>query len=271
MIYTNEVVEEYLTQGLNTLLDVEALCNVDDSLEKQDGEKVKVIRYSGTGSAEFVAEGEGNTGYSDIDGQAIEYEVKVAQDRTKATDEEMKRNGKTLERKLENVKVHLVNKLRHDIMLEYAKSHHIMTPADTTDYVPTYAELMTAQTMIPMIDGGINGDAKKVYCYMSPDAFLKFQLSLSSNVIIQSQMIDGKQYQTVNGLPIKVTDECGKNGIPKVFLATDKAVRLLKSTCVSSEQNRLPNIRTTEYYNRLAYCPYLEFESDVVLFKAKES
>lgn len=262
-VYNNQVVEQFINELLDTKLPVEGFCNVDNSLVANEGDSIKVYRYSDSGSAAVVTEGNGNSDYSDLDGTAYVYGIKTVQDRAKVTDEELQRNSFVAEKKLDVIAAHIINSVRNDVVAEWKKSGNVVA---CTAAVPTFTELLSALVKLDLgVDAGFNSIPEDYAIFMSPAAWYAFQVTLTSNEKIEYELINGKRVPVINGVPVKITDELASGPI-SVLIATNQAVRFLNAHSVSAESSRNANTRTTEYYARKVYCPYLEFEKKVVNF-----
>lgn len=85
-LYDNFVVENKITETVNTLLDVNSLMTVDNSLTTDAGLTKKIHKYTYTGHVEQLAKGAKNTQFGEIAMAESEYTVKRYQQTYKFND-----------------------------------------------------------------------------------------------------------------------------------------------------------------------------------------
>lgn len=266
-IYNPEVVQQYMNETLDTMFNAAGWCEVDNSLTSKEGDTVTIWRYSGSGAPEDVSEFEGNTGYSDIDGESYEYKSVMTQARCRVSDEETYRNSWAVDKKINLLADQLFNDANAKCFKEWYATTNLFE-VTSADGIPTFAEFVTAQSELNVgVDQGFQGGGESYKYFISPKDWRLFQVQLASeNVIIASELINGVRKPSVNGVPVEVSDKVIDGAS---FFATNKAVRLLLAKSVGAETARDANLRVTEYYVRHNLCPYLEFIDKVVVLGKK--
>lgn len=109
-------------------LDLNQFCTVDNELEGVTGDIRRINVYNASGSAEDVAEGQGNANSISTSLVEKEYRVKCAQAWFKYSDEALMRDPIAVQTGLTRLGVALFDKVNADIMVEMAKATKVVTP-----------------------------------------------------------------------------------------------------------------------------------------------
>lgn len=275
-LYKNEVVEQYVNEFLTTYVDLEGLCTVDNSLQGQEGDTVKIYAYTLSGQAADVTEGNAPSAANDISisGAYESYTVKMAVARTKATDQEKYRNPLLVDEKIKGCAKAIFNKEISEIAAEWNKCNTFIAEKDAANSLDMFDQLMTAQgTISTNVDGTAFG-VQWLVC--TPDYFRKLKKDLKNNVLVEYDMINGKRYPIVGGIPVKVSD--GVKGLTHTvgsgesavtydvdaFLVDSTAVKVFRGKSVSAESSRNADTATDYYYARDNYVTAIEFKDRAV-------
>ena len=85
--YENFIVENKVSEMLETMLDMSQFLTVDTSLAEAEGMQKIVHKYTVTGGAQTVAEGEGNTEALSVGYTPVTHKVTTSQVKFEYTDE----------------------------------------------------------------------------------------------------------------------------------------------------------------------------------------
>lgn len=109
-------------------LDLNQFCTVDNELQGVPGDIRRINVYGASGSAEDVAEGQGNANSIATTLVEKEYRVKTAQAWFKYSDEALMRDPVAVQTGLTRLGVALFDKVNDDIMAEMGKATKLITP-----------------------------------------------------------------------------------------------------------------------------------------------
>ena len=119
-IFDNIVIQNRIDNALNTQLNTRTLMTIDNSLQGADGMKVKIKKYTYTGSAQEVAKGEtadaGSVGYVDGD-----YTVKRIQAKFVYNDDDAMQDSKYVQAGIDGMPKSIVNFANTKFLGELAK------------------------------------------------------------------------------------------------------------------------------------------------------
>lgn len=120
--YENFVIEDQVKSYLDTKLDMSKFLTVDNSLVGTDGLKVVVHKYVGSGSAEDLERGEGNS--ADIDATFVpaDYTAARTQARTRYYDDDLFTDSTWVDAKLQYLAEAMVNDYNAKAIAEMATS-----------------------------------------------------------------------------------------------------------------------------------------------------
>ena len=120
---SNEIEDSY-----DSHLDLNQFCTVDDELEGAPGDVRRINVYAAAGTAEDVAEGQGNVGTISVNLTEKEYRIKTAQAQFQYSDEALLRDPISVQTGATQTGVAIFNKVNADIMGEMKKAVLLVTP-----------------------------------------------------------------------------------------------------------------------------------------------
>jgi len=128
--YDNEVLENKIESILSTKLDMNRFMTPDYSLEGEPG-MVKIIhRYVGSGEAEDLARGDGNTQFIDAEFTPKEYRVSRTQAQTRYYDDDLMTDPVLIDTKVKTMAEAMVNDWTKKALAEFHKSTNSFTITD---------------------------------------------------------------------------------------------------------------------------------------------
>lgn len=129
--YDNFVLEEKIDSILSTKLDMNRFMTADMSLTQEPGMVKKIHTYVGSGNAEDLARGEGNTEFIDAEYSEREYRVARTQAQAKYYDDDVMTDPVLIETKMKTVAEAMVNNWTAKAIAEFAKTGN---QSEFTDY-----------------------------------------------------------------------------------------------------------------------------------------
>ena len=136
-LYDNFVVENKITETVNSLLDVNSLMTLDTTLTTDEGLTKKIHKYTYTGHVEQLAKGAKNTNYGEIAMAESAYTVKRYQQAYKFNDIDVMTDPYIQDVFADGAAKAMANEIRTEYFTELAKiSKHVdVTTALTYDAV----------------------------------------------------------------------------------------------------------------------------------------
>ena len=161
VLFTNQVIENKMTDLVNTALDVNALFTTDDSLSTEAGLKKVINKYTYTGTVEKLAKGAKNTSTGTVSFIPSEYIVERYQQTFKYNDEDVMQDPYMLDVASKGAADVMANHIRAQYFAELAKisKTHSVAAFNYDAFVDALAEIgreVESDTFIVM---GIDGRA----------------------------------------------------------------------------------------------------------------
>ena len=120
--YPNFVLENKIKSILSTKLDINRFLTADYSLEGTPGLTKKIHTYTGTGNAEVLARGDGNSSYIDAGYVEQEYTAVRTQGQARWYDDDEMSDPALIDAKMQSVSESMVNAWTAAAIAEYSKS-----------------------------------------------------------------------------------------------------------------------------------------------------
>lgn len=120
-IYENFVLENKMTDIVNTQLDVNALFTTDTSLSTAAGMKKVIHKYTYTGEVEKLAKGAKNSVFGQVDFETVEYDIERYQQAFKYNDVDVMTDPYWLDTAVEGAAVKMANHMKSQYFDELAK------------------------------------------------------------------------------------------------------------------------------------------------------
>ena len=163
--YDNEVIESKLDSMLATKLDMNRFLTADYTLTVEPGMSMIVHTYKGTGAAEDLDRGDGNTNFVDAQYTAATYTVGRTQASTKYYDDDAMNDPFYIDAKVKALAEAMANSFTAKAIAEFDKTSNSATITDwsfgdVADAIAVYANehedeeglfFIVAQTEVPDI------------------------------------------------------------------------------------------------------------------------
>ena len=190
-LYTNQVIENKMTDLVNTALDVNALFTRDDSLAEAAGLKKIVNKYTYTGAVEKLAKGAKNTTIGSVAYVPVEYTVNRYQQTFEYNDMDVMQDPYLLDVATKGASDVMSNDIRTQYFAELAKisKTHPYTELNYDAIVDALAE----------INREVESD---MFCIMGLDGRAAIRKDADYKASRQGEILYTGQFGTVSGLPV---------------------------------------------------------------------
>lgn len=223
-LYENFVLENKMTDLVNTALDVNALYTVDNSLEGAAGLKKIINKYTYTGEVEKLAKGEKNTVKGAVNFEPVEYAIERYQQTFEYNDMDVMQDPYMLDVATKGAAEVMANHIRSQYFTELAKisKEHKVAAFNYDAFVDALAEIgreVESDTFIVM---GIDGRAA-----IRKDADYKASR--------QGEILYSGQFGTISGVPCLFSKMVPAG---TAYVTAKDAVKLFVKKSGSVEQDR---------------------------------
>lgn len=223
-LYENFILENKMTDLVNTALDVNALYTVDNSLEGEAGLKKVINKYTYTGTVEKLAKGEKNTVKGAVNFVPSEYAIERYQQTFEYNDMDVMQDPYMLDVATKGAADVMANHIRAQYFAELAKisKTHNVSEFSYDGFVDALAEIgreVESDTFIVM---GIDGRAA-----IRKDADYKASR--------QGEILYTGQFGTISGVPCLFSKLVPAG---TAYVTAKDAVKLFVKKSGSVEQDR---------------------------------
>ena len=223
-LYENFVLENKMTDLVNTALDVNALYTVDNSLEGAAGLKKTINKYTYTGEVEKLAKGAKNTAKGAVSFVPSEYVIERYQQTFEYNDMDVMQDPYMLDVATKGASEVMANHIRSQYFAELAKisKEHKVAAFNYDAFVDALAEIgreVESDTFIVM---GIDGRAA-----IRKDADYKASR--------QGEILYSGQFGTISGVPCLFSKMVPAG---TAYVTAKDAVKLFVKKSGSVEQDR---------------------------------
>ena len=222
--YDNFIIQNKINNSLLTKLDMSQFMTVDTSLAMQPGMVKKIHKYSGSGEAEILDRGEGNTAFVDADFVEEEYRVERTQAQARYYDDDAMADPVLVDKKIAQASDAMVNIWTKQAIAEFGKTEKISVFTDWklanwADAIAIYANKYESQ--------------EGLFCLAAMDLVPTIRKALGEQLMYVEDYIRTGAIGAVLGVPI-YTSKAVPEGT--MFLATKEAVTAFLKKNVAVEQ-----------------------------------
>lgn len=239
-VFENKIIEAKAKDLLTTAVNTRNLMTVDNELAQEAGMTKIVNVYTYTGTAEELANGEGNTQRGSIGFEGKEYTVKLIQQAFDYTDEEFMKDNTIVDNMLKGANQVMVNKLTADFVGELAKA---TLNVELGEGALGYNAIVDAIAELNLEDEG------QVFVVIPNTWKADLRKDEDYKTARMGEVIYNGQVGTICGIPVIAT----KALTDAAFVMTKEAVKLFMKKDVEVEQDRNPDTRKNSVYLRTAY------------------
>ena len=227
--YPNFVIENKIKSILTTKLDINRFMTADYSLEGTPGLTKKIHTYTGSGSAEVLARGEGNSGFIDADYVEQEYTAVRTQGQTRWYDDDALSDPTLIDTKLQTLSESMVNAWTAAAITEYSKSLRTLAcDFSTTANNYLFNLFADALAMFPEEEDGL-------FALINPTNKAWVRKALADDLKYVEAYVRTGYVGTVAGVPIYESKAVLEDSI---YIGKKDAVKAFIKTGVRVERDR---------------------------------
>lgn len=258
-IYENEIIENKMTELLNTRLDVRALMSVDTSLSENAGLRKVINRYTYTGSVENLEKGEKNSVKGTVSFVPEYYDVKRYQQTFEYNDMDAMADPYIVDVAMQGAVYEITNEINQEYFAELEK---IGTKFAYEGEGVSYADIVDALGAIDCeVDSGL-------FIIMGAKARKALRKDPDFIASKQGEIIYSGQFGTICGIPV-IYSKLVKGG--NIIVTNKDAVRFFVKKNATVEQARdIETKDNTVVYERHGLIALVDDTSSVVLGKKPE-
>ena len=254
-LYENFVLENKITDLMNTKLDIRSLFTVDDSLTQAAGLKKTINKYTYTGEVEKLNKGAKNTKKGAVTFVPKEYEVERYQQTYVYNDMEVMQDPMIIDVASKGAAEVMVNEIKDEYFVELAK-------------ISNKHEYDGALTYEAVVDG-----LAKIGCETEEDLFLMMGLDCKAEIRKDPDFITSKQgeilytgqFGSVAGLPV-----CFSKKVPAgtCYITNKEAITFFVKKEGTVEQDRdIETKDNTVVYERHGVIALTDESKSIILTK----
>lgn len=226
VLQDREVIEDKVTDILNTKIDTMQLMTVDTDLEQNAGMKKTINTYVYEGAVEAVAEGQENTEKGKVTFSEKEHVVKVKQQTFEYTDEQYMKDPMVLDVGAKGASIEMINDMNNDFF----------KAIETTSTVLTYDGSLTYDTVVDGIAKlNIVEDETGLFLLIGNDAKAEIRKDPDFKRAQQGEIIHTGQIGDVCGIPVIASKKVNAG---EQYLGTKEAVTLFTKKRAEVETDR---------------------------------
>lgn len=258
-LYENFVLEHKIDTTLTTLLDLNQFLTSNTSLTAAPGMKIKIDKKTGTGKAEDLEQGAGNTSTIAVTSTPTEYEVKVTQAKFTYFDEEEMKDPLVVDAGTQYLSEALVNDFTAKAIAEFDKAS--LKQEYTEESGITFEDVVDAVAMLNL------EQEAQLFGLINPKTLAKLRKNLKDELKYVEAYVRTGYVGTVNGVTLYTSKAVKDN---ELIIATREAVTVFTKKGVEVEQQRDPNKRQNDIYSRKVAVVALTDATKCVLVKPSD-
>ena len=251
-VYENFYLSNEIEDQLNSHLDLQQFCTIDNTLTGVAGMKRKINVYRATNGTEKLGAGEGNSKSITVSFTPEEYEIALAQNRFDYLDEEIMTDPMIVQTGTKHMGTDLFNTMHADIFAEFQKA--TLTVAASA---PNFDAFVDAQAKMNLE----NLEGVTVFGWVCPDDMGSVRKSLKDDLKYVEAFAKQGYVGTVGGVNLYTKKDATKG---EIIIATKDAVTLFHKKGTEVEQERDGNTRKNSIFSRKYYVAALTDETKAV-------
>lgn len=261
--YPNFVLENKIKSILSTKLDINRFLTPDYGLEGTPGLTKKIHTYTGTGSAEVLGRGDGNTTFIDADYVEQTYTAVRTQGQTRWYDDDEFSDPALVDAKLQTLSESMVNAWTAAAITEYSKSlRSLACDFSTTANNYLFNLFADALAMFPEEEEGI-------FALINPTNKAWVRKALADDLKYVEAYVRTGYVGTVCGVPIYESKAVLEDSI---YIAKREAVKAFVKTGVRVERDKnIDTKKNTVVADRYAIIALVDNSKCMMLAKAQST
>lgn len=230
--FDNEVVAVQFENQLATRMNMEQFAHADYDLAENAGMKKKIRKYSGSGSVEELAMGEGNTGVMGSSFTEVEYEVGTTQGKFQYYDEQIMNDPDAINKLVAYSREEMTNDMTRKIVAEFGKTINKVYGATfgfdvVSDVIASFPDEQT--------------EDEKLFILIARKDSSIWRKALKDDLKYVEAFVRKGYIGTVCGVPIYWNDAIPQG---KCFVGTSEAVTIFIKKGIEVESDRNPDTRS---------------------------
>lgn len=254
-IYENEIIENKMTDLLNSRLDARALMTVDTSLSENAGLRKVINRYTYNGKMEKLSKGEKNSTRGTVSFVPEYYDVKRYQQTFGYNDMDAMADPYIVDVAMQGAVSEIANEINEEYISELMKISNTFVYEDTV----TYSDLVDA---LATIDCEIDGE---LFILMGGDVRKEIRKDQEFVTAKQGEIVYSGQFGTICGVPV-IFSKLVPEGV--IIVTNKDAVRFFVKKDATVEQARdIETKDNTVVYERHGLIALVDDTNSVILGK----
>jgi len=256
-VYSNFVIENKMTDLINTKLDTNALMTIDATLSDSAGLRKTVNKYTYSGTVQKLNKGEANTVKGSVTFAPSHYDVKRYQQTFGYNDMDVLQDPYMLDAAMTGAAAVMANQIKDEYFTELEKvSNTFRYPGATV----TYSDIVDA---LASLDREVEDD---LFILMGADSRAAVRKDSDFIVSKQGEILYSGQFGTICGVPVLYSRKVTGG---KMYITNKEAIKFFVKKEATVEQDR--NIETkdnTVVYERHGIVALVDDTSSVILKKS---
>ena len=254
-VYENFFLSNTVEDQLNSHLDLQKFCKVDNSLVGVAGMKRIIHTYRATDGTEKLTIGQGNSKSIEVSYTPVEYEIALAQNRFVWNDEHAMTDPMLVPVGMKHAGTDIFNTIQKDIYTEFAKTGIVVNAT-----APNFDAFVDASAALNIE----NVEDVEVFAILHPDDKATIRKALKESLEYVEAFARQGYVGSVAGVNLYAKADATKG---EIIVGTHDAVTIFNKKGVEMEQERDANTRVNSAYSRKYYVVALTDESKAVKIK----
>ena len=254
-VYENFFLSNTVEDQLNSHLDLQKFCKVDNSLVGVAGMKRIIHTYRATDGTEKLTIGQGNSKSIEVSYTPVEYEIALAQNRFIWNDEHAMTDPMLVPVGMKHAGTDMFNTIQKDIYTEFAKTGIVVNAT-----APNFDAFVDASAALNIE----NVENVEVFAILHPDDKATIRKALKESLEYVEAFARQGYVGSVAGVNLYAKADATKG---EIIVGTHDAVTIFNKKGVEMEQERDANTRVNSAYSRKYYVVALTDESKAVKIK----
>ena len=255
VVYENFFLSNEVEDQLNSHLNLERFCVIDNTLTGVAGMKRKIHTYRATNGTEKLTIGQGNSKSIEVSYTPVEYEIALAQNNFKWYDEHAMTDPNLVPVGMKHIGTDMYNTIQADIYTEFAKTG-IEVPATAFNF-DAFVDASAALNLE-------NVEGMEIFAFVAPADKAKIRKALKDELKYVESYARQGYIGSVAGINLYDKADATEG---EIIVGLRGAVTIFNKKGVETEQERDPNTRQNTAYSRKYYLVALTDESKAVKIK----
>ena len=254
-VYENFFLANEVEDQINSHLDLQHFCTLDNSLVGNAGMKKTIHTYRATNGTEKLTVGAGNSKSIEVSYTPVEYDIALAQNRFVWNDEHAMQDPMLVPVGMKHAGTDMYNTIQGDVYGEFAK-----TGIQVTATTPGFDAFVDAVAALNIE----NDEGVEIFAFVSPADKAKVRKALKDDLKYVEAFARAGYIGSVAGVNLYDKKDATEG---EIVVATRNAVTIFAKTGVEVEQERDANTRVNSAYSRKYYVVALTDESKAIKIK----